>query len=406
MRTMLFTLIAFTAVFGFGGFQMVAAETFTDFEPPGFVVGQSVNNLEPDGNTIAPPMSFNNSCREAWFIPTAGTDEEVVDLSPDPHGKVWRISTAVDSGDAGRSPHSPRNPGVISGETVSLPNDSCGPSTTSNFYGQVDFSSVTGSAQPGLTFVIDANSSDTRQAFVRLEDNGVSGFDLSYIETANGCTFPSTPIASDLSYTDWHTLGIEIFFVDGLASGVAGQPGAEGNDIVNIYVDTFLVYTGTTWESCIGARVVDQLLFETSNENVSFQGNGLYFDNVLVTDVCPVGNCNLPLMPLVLNQIFPGVASNPNTITVEEATPDGSVAFIWGFKTGSRMVGGSTCPGIELGINPAKLLGIINADSEGVAEFVIYIPFNPAFEMPVYTQAIDIETCRVSEVVQNIIISE
>ena len=103
MRRTLFKFIALAAVFGFGGFQMAVAETFTDFEPPGFVVGQSVDDLEPNGNTIAPPMSFGNSCREAWFIPTPGTDEEVVDLSPDPHGKVWRISTAVDSGSGGKT---------------------------------------------------------------------------------------------------------------------------------------------------------------------------------------------------------------------------------------------------------------------------------------------------------------
>jgi len=316
---MLFTLIAFTAVFGFGGFQIAVASTFTDFEPAGFVDGQSVNDLEPDGTTIVPPMSFGNSCREAWFVPTAVTDEEIVDLGADPHGKVWRMSTAVDSGSLGQNPHSPRNPGVISGESPSLPNDACGSSTTSNFYSQVDFRSVTGSAQPGLMFLIDANSSDTRQAVVQIVDNGASGFDLTYFPTANGCFFPGEKIqeginlspsaatnalftdhtvtatvfnVSDLSYTDWHTLGIEIFFVPGLASGIVGQPGAEGNDIVNIYVNGLLVHTSTTWESCVGARVVDQLLFETRNEDISHDGNGLYFDNVLVTDVCPEGNCN------------------------------------------------------------------------------------------------------------------
>ena len=162
-----------------------------------------------------------------------------------------------------------------------------------------------------MEFIIDANSSDTRQAFVRIVDNGVSGFDLTYVQTADGCTFPNTLIATDLSYTDWHRLGIEIFFVDGLASGTAGQPGAEGNDIVNIYVDGCLVHTGSSWESCIGARVVDQLLFETSNENPSFDGNGLYFDNVLVTDLCPVGNCNSDGNSISL---FPTFATN-NVLT-------------------------------------------------------------------------------------------
>lgn len=270
----------------------VMAQTSTDFEPSGFTPGQSVNNRQPDGTIIIPAMTFGNSCREAWFVPTAGTDEEIVDLGLDPHGKVWRMSTAVDAGSLGQNPHSPRNPSNISGETASLPNDACGLSSSTNFYAELDFRSATGGAQSGLRFAIDANSSDTRQAFVRIEDSG-AGFDLTYFSTGNGCSFPSAAIVTGLSY-GWHTLGIEIFFVDGLASGTVGAVGAEGNDIVNIYVDHTLVNTSTTWESCVGPRVVDQLLFETGAEDPVFAGGGLYFDNVLVTDLCPPGNCNLP----------------------------------------------------------------------------------------------------------------
>lgn len=271
----------------------VPGETFTDFEPPGFVPGQSVNDLQPDGSIISPAMSFANSCREAWFIPTPATDEEIVDLGPDPHGKVWRMSNAFFSGSLGQSPHTPRNPADISGETGSLPNDACGPSTTAYYYAELDFRSASGGPQPGVNLLLSANSSDTRQALVWIEDTG-DGLELTYFSTGNGCEFPSKQIATGLSYEDWHTLGIEIFFEDGLAAGTVGNVGAEGNDIVNIYIDHTLVHTSTTWESCVGARVVDQVLFETRSEDPALGGGGLYFDNVLVTDVCPEGNCNLP----------------------------------------------------------------------------------------------------------------
>jgi hypothetical protein len=286
----------------------VSADTFTDFEPVGFADGDSVDDLQPDGTTIAPPMSFGNSCREAWFVPTAGTDEEIVDLATVPdqpgldadiHGKVWRLSNGAASGALGQNPHSPRNPDDVSGETGSLPNDACGPSSTANYYAQVDFRSVTGAHQEGsddgpgpMRLAVVANSSDTRQAFLYITDNG-SGLDLTYFETADGCLFPATEVATGLSYSDWHTLGIEILFNDGLGSGVVGSAGATGNDVVNIYVNSQLVHTGTTWESCVGSRVVDQLLFETRNHDEAFLGGGLYFDNVLITDVCPPGNCGI-----------------------------------------------------------------------------------------------------------------
>lgn len=263
---------------------------FTDFEEEGFAHGSSVDDLQPDGTTISPSMSFGDSCRQAWFVPTEATDEEIVDLgSSDLHGKVWRISTAVDGGSLGQNPHSPRNPDNISGEIPSLPNDACGTSTTTSYYAEMDFRSATGGSQAGLRLLIGANSGDTRQAVVQIDDSG-TGFDLTYFPTANGCTFPPTLFATNLPYV-WHTLGIEIFFDSGLASGTVGQPGAFGNDIVNIYVDNILAHTSTTWESCVGARVVDQVLFETRNENLSFNGDGLYFDNVLVTETCPADHC-------------------------------------------------------------------------------------------------------------------
>lgn len=112
------------------------------------------------------------------------------------------------------------------------------------------------------------------------------------------------------------------------------------------------------------------------------------------------------LLPLILNPINPGVASNPNIITVEQATPNGNVAYLWSFQTGSTIVGGPTCNGIELGLKNPQVLGIRQAGANQIANLVVYIPLNPAFENPVFLQAADIPTCRTSEVVTNIILNE
>lgn len=276
------------------------ADSDTDFEPAGFAATESVDNHMPDGTEASPPIDFTNNCVQAWFVPTvrlrpgSDTDEEVVDISgaDSDHGKVWRMSSAFDPGALGNNPHS-ANSGDVSGETGAANDAGCGPPTTADFYAEFEFRSATGAAQPDHRTLISANSGDQRHGFVDILDNGVDGFDLGFFEAADGCIFPFTQIASSLAYDAWHKIGIEIFFVDGLAAGTAGSSGAVGNDVVNIYLDGALIHSGTSSESCVGAQSVDRLLFETRNEDAGFAGAGLYFDNVLVTDVCPEGECNV-----------------------------------------------------------------------------------------------------------------
>lgn len=107
-------------------------------------------------------------------------------------------------------------------------------------------------------------------------------------------------------------------------------------------------------------------------------------------------------LPLLLSPIIPGMKSNVNTMTSSNSTPGGRVAFVWGFRPGSFTVGGSVCPGIELGISPLKVLGIINANGSGDANLAFFVPALGDTALA-YTQAVDISTCRASDVVKNVL---
>ncbi|MGB2690935.1 MAG: choice-of-anchor Q domain-containing protein [Thermodesulfobacteriota bacterium] len=106
------------------------------------------------------------------------------------------------------------------------------------------------------------------------------------------------------------------------------------------------------------------------------------------------------------NPISPAIADNINKLTAEEATPEGRVAFLWGFKPGSRIIGGKTCNGIEIAINRAKILGIATSSTEGEAELRFYIPLIGDFEFTILTQAVDIKTCATSEVIEDVVRKE
>lgn len=106
-----------------------------------------------------------------------------------------------------------------------------------------------------------------------------------------------------------------------------------------------------------------------------------------------------------LSAIFPGYQSNVNTMTAMTATPGGPVAFIFGFMPGTTVVSGPTCSGSRLNIKDLRLLEIINAGLDESATLKFYIPLNPAFDMPVYTQAVDLDSCRVSNLNFNIILN-
>lgn len=109
-------------------------------------------------------------------------------------------------------------------------------------------------------------------------------------------------------------------------------------------------------------------------------------------------------LPLELSPLFPSIRNLVNSMTASQASPGGKVAFIWGFQLGTSIVGGPTCNGVELGIDPNINLGQVTADGDGDAEMVFFVP-SLAGVNPVYAQALDVDTCRVCEVVESILTS-
>lgn len=107
-----------------------------------------------------------------------------------------------------------------------------------------------------------------------------------------------------------------------------------------------------------------------------------------------------------ISPISPSIVSNFNSMSAITATPSGGVAFIYGFMPGSKVIGGSTCNGSRLDIEDPRLFKIVNAGSDETAKLNFYLPHSPLWQMPVYTQAVDIESCRVSNLILNIIRTE
>jgi hypothetical protein len=292
------------AVFvGLLGAPLVAAQTFTDFEASGFVDGETIDNHRSDGTNPSPAISSSNLSPQAWFMPGADPgnvppDEEIVDLASSvllldqqqaaAHGKVWRLSQGTATGRLGDAPASPHM-NMVAGETGALNDAGRGAPTTNVFRSQFDFRSATGAGQAGLSLAAYAGAFDQRHSYLRISDDGSSGFDLVFFDTV-GNNFQSTTFDLDLSYTDWHTIDIETTFVDGFASGDFGDNDAVGNDVTRIFVNGNLIHTGTSWESFYAfqgnhAEAVDLIQFSGESTVIPSQlEGGLYFDNVMVTN--------------------------------------------------------------------------------------------------------------------------
>ncbi len=290
--------------------QTTTFETFT----PGTVNYQGTGTTaDVNGYTIPSPYGSLWTTADEWGFqkPTPNFDQEVKD---DGSGnKVWRISNAVTSSSYSWQPNSPSSTQPAGETTAALWNDRGTNHTTplspplaraiaatKYFHGGFKFKSATGATQTGLAHYINAGPRQTsfRMSQIAIIDGG-TGFNLTFSETTAGPTvgFPSTTIASNLSYSDWHQLDIYIQFEDGLNGD------GSGNDVVTVMLNGAEIYTGTTWETYFNSIAsttspspiaVDALFIRAAGTAApATSGFGLYFDDVTVNNAQVPGPVNV-----------------------------------------------------------------------------------------------------------------
>lgn len=243
-------------------------------------------------------------------------DEEVVTVAGE---NVWRISNAITKGSFSDQPMTYTSC-EKAGETGSalfnvrplgnaLGTPLPGAYATSNqLYWRVSFKSATGAAaQPGLNIELASNAKYTSWRMSRLviRDAG-NGFNLTAIDTFGNITSGATisiftPIASGLSYTEFHTIETRILFVDGITD--LGNNIVGGNDVLQVYLNGTLIHTGSTNEADYYVspasateglapprrQATDCLMFRVSGTAVTGTfDKGFYFSDVVVSNACSV----------------------------------------------------------------------------------------------------------------------
>ncbi|MFW5653517.1 MAG: hypothetical protein ACOC0P_05685, partial [Planctomycetota bacterium] len=95
---------------------------------------------------------------------------------------------------------------------------------------------------------------------------------------------------------------------------------------------------------------------------------------------------------------FEGTCPGQITLTATGATPNGNVAFVYGFSDGPTTIPGTLpCAGTVLNVgNPNLDNRVVRADANGVATFVANVPAVACGAVRV--QVLDIDTCLTSNV--------
>ncbi len=194
--------------------------------------------------------------RDSFGNSVTAFDQAIVDVSGT---KVFRMSNAVTNGSYSNQVCSPVTSQVAGESTSSLWNNYgtnhtaplnpplFGATATSNrFYAKWSFRSATGAAQTGLQITVSptAKQSTVRMGWLQMQDTG-TGININFNDSTDNF-FTQTTIASNLSYTQTHTIEYQIDFVEGVDNQF-GQ--IFGNDVVKVWLNGSLIHTGTTWES-------------------------------------------------------------------------------------------------------------------------------------------------------------
>jgi hypothetical protein len=249
-----------------------AADTVTStFEAPLFTAGQSVDRVD------------GWSSYGAYDHKVAATPDPKSDpLFPRSFGRQsLRISNAVTSGAFGDQTFSPSVPNEA-GERSAESDGMSGGTRQSVFEAEWTFIPANPTTPPTENMRVDVSpdrGDGARMSWVSMVDKTSGRVDINFTDYNPGGTYDTTPVATDLSRNEPHTIRLRMEFVEGA-----------DNDVVQVWVDGILRKTGGSWEEYFRAvgdhktRTVDSLLFHTRGTAApSNLGAGFMFDNVSVT---------------------------------------------------------------------------------------------------------------------------
>lgn len=234
--------------------------------------------------------------QQGWDNYGPARDEEIVNLGG-AHGKVWRISNEDPSGDFG----GPYSPGLsaTAGELGFTTADS------SRMVASFSFKPVQSSADGSRVEIDFGNEGSTdRNNYLILEHTGEPGVGLrlavneplpdiggNWSNNSFDWATGNRSLATNIDASQWHTISLELNFVDGQA-----------NDVINVLLDGVVVGQTTTFENyrdfhlgqdhgtAAQANQVNKLLFRVGEpngladdfpqDNAGGNRQGFYIDDV------------------------------------------------------------------------------------------------------------------------------
>ena len=251
----------------------------TDFE--NFALGADLSGSNP---LIADPAQGSNNWRGNGSsgladngVPGSTYDGEIVDTGTS-FGKAYRLSNAKVSGNYDTT--------HAATPTVTPIGESANGNLPGTFSFSFDFRSVVNSVQDGLVIDVTPFGAGTadRQGIVRITDDPTDGLSVGWWEYDGAFNFIS--LGNGLSRTDWHSVSVDMTFVEGA-----------DNDSVAISVNGGTPVGATTWEGfyptvALPTAAIDSVIFRVASPAdfgantggvAALDGGGIYFDNLSVT---------------------------------------------------------------------------------------------------------------------------
>jgi hypothetical protein len=242
-----------------------------------------------------------------------------------------RISNSVTSGCFGDQTFS-KSLVNEAGESVATNNGMSGGTRQPHFEAQFSFASTLATYQAGMAMSVSPDRGDgSRMSYLKFQDDA-AGMDVFFVDvsgTTSPVSFDEHQVANDLLRSVPHTAKFSIDYINGAS-----------NDVVKIYIDGALVYTGTSWENYYRydneasaeqtPRTTDDLIFRTGGTATpSNNGNGFLFDNLslLSGPISPAGqSCTDITLVSNTNTHFKGLTTTSTPVGSDDALFTGGTA--------------------------------------------------------------------------------